>query len=101
MLLTMVASKVKYISCITFQSSNDLSHEVLVLIIIPVIRDTSRPSVEGLTRTLGVAGFTIKLRDVDLVINPPFFLLCLHPIEESDTLAELLRLAVSEPLSQV
>ena len=67
----MVASKVEYISCITFQSSNDLSHEVLILIIIPVIGDASRPSVEGLARTLGVAGFTIKLWDVDLVIDSP------------------------------
>ena len=70
MLLTMVTSKVEYISCITFQSSNDLSHEVLILIIIPVIGDALRPSAEGLAHTLGVAGFTIKLRDVDLVINP-------------------------------
>ena len=69
MLLTMVTSKVEYVSCITFQSSNDLSHEVLVLIIIPVIGDTSRPSAEGLAHTLGVAGFTIKLRDVGLVID--------------------------------
>ena len=101
MLLTMVASKAKYISCITFQSSNDLSHEVLILIIIPVIGDASRPSAEGLACTLGVAGFTIKLWDVDLVIDPPFFLLHLHPVKESDTPVELLRLAVSEPLSQV
>ena len=57
MLLTMVTSKVKYISCITFQGSNDLSHEVLVLIIIPVVGDTSRPSAEGGDCTLGVAGF--------------------------------------------
>ena len=101
MLLTMVASKVKYISCITFQSSNDLSHEVLILIIIPVIGDASRPSVEGLTPTLGVAGFTIKLRNVDLVIDSPFFLLHLRPIEESDTPVELLKRVVFEPLSQV
>ena len=101
MLLTMVTSEVKYISCITFQSSNDLSHEVLVLIIIPIIGDTSRPSTEGLTRPLGVAGFTIKLWDVDFVINSPFFLLRLHPIEESETPVELLKPAASEPLSQV
>ena len=69
MLLTMVTSKVEYISCITFQGSNDLSHKVLVLIIIPVIGDASRPYAEGLTRTLGVAGFTIKLWDVDLIID--------------------------------
>ena len=101
MVLTMVPSKVEYISCITLQSSNDLSHEVLVLIIIPVIGDATRPSAEGLARTLSVAGFTIKLWDVDLVIDPPFFLLCLCPVKESDTPVELLRLAVSEPLSQV
>ena len=101
MLLTMVTSEVEYITCITFEGSNDLSHEVLILIIIPVIGDTSRPSVEGLARTLGVAGFTIKLQDVDLVIDSPFFLLCLCPIKESDTPVELLKLAVSEPLSQV
>ena len=71
MLLTMVTSKVEYISCVTFQSSSDLSHEVLVLIIIPVIGDASRPLVEGLACTLGVAGFTIKLQDVDLVIDSP------------------------------
>ena len=40
---------------------------------------------EGLACTLGVAGFTIKLRDVDFVINPPFFLLRLRPVEESET----------------
>ena len=100
-LLTMVTSEVKYISCITFQSSNDLSHEVLILIIIPIIGDASRPLTEGLARTLGVAGFTIKLWDVDFVINSPFFLLHLCPVEESETLVELLKPAVSEPLSQV
>ena len=36
-----------------------------------------------------------------LLLTPPFFLLCLHPIEELDTPVELLRLVVSEPLSQV
>ena len=56
---------------------------------------------EGLTHPLGVAGFTIKLQDVDFVINSPFFLLCLHPIEESETPVELLKPVVSEPLSQV
>ena len=71
MLLTMVASEVKYISCIPFQSSNDLSHEVLILIIIPVVGDASRPSAEGLAHTLGFAGFTIKLWDVYPIINSP------------------------------
>ena len=67
-------SEVEYISCITFQSPNDLSHEVLVLIIIPIIGvgDALGPLMEGLTRTLGVAGFTIKLWDVNFVINSPF-----------------------------
>ena len=69
MLLTMVTSKIKNICCITFQSSNNLRHELLILIVIPVIGDTSRPSMEGLTSTLSVAGFTIKLWDVDLVID--------------------------------
>ena len=69
--------------------------------IIPIIGDASRPLTESLARTLSVAGFTIKLQDVDFVINSPFFLLCLHPIEESETPVELLKPAVSEPLSQV
>ena len=71
MLLTMVTSEVEYVSCITFQSSNDLGSEVFILIIVPIIGDASRPSTEGLTCTLGVTGFTIKLHDVDLVINSP------------------------------
>ena len=71
MLLTMVTSEVEYVSCITFESSNDLGHEVLILIIVPIIGDASRPSMEGLTHTLGVTGFTVELRDVDFVINSP------------------------------
>ena len=72
MLLTMVTSKVKNICCITFQSSNDLGHEVFVLIIVPIVGDASRSSVEGLTHTLSIAGFTIKLQDVDFVIDSTF-----------------------------
>ena len=44
---------------------------VLILIIIPIIGDTSRPSAEGLASTLGVAGFTIKLQNVDFVVDSP------------------------------
>ena len=71
MLLTMVTSEVEYIHCITFQCSHDLGHEVLVLIIIPIIGDALRPSVKGLARTLRVTGLTIELRDVNFVINSP------------------------------
>ena len=53
---------------------------------------------EGLAHTLSVAGFTIELWDV---LTPPFFLLRLRPVDKSDTPVELLRLAVSELLSQV
>ena len=36
-----------------------------------------------------------------LLLTPPFFLLRLRPVDESDTQVELLRLAICEPLSQV
>ena len=72
MLLTMVTSEVENICCITFQSSNDLGHEVLVLIIVPIVGVTSGPSTEGLAHTLSIAGFTIKLWDVDFVIDSTF-----------------------------
>ena len=71
MLLIMVTSEVKYIRCVTFQCSNDLGHEVLILIIIPIIGDAPRPSAKGLAHTHRVPGLTIELRDVDFVINSP------------------------------
>ena len=52
-----------------------MSHKIFIFVVIPVVGDASRPSVEGLTHTFGIAGLTIKLWDVDFIIDSTFLLI--------------------------
>ena len=100
MLFTMVTGKIKDVCRIPFQGSDDLSHEVLIFIVVPVIGDTSRPLTESLAHILGIAGFAIKFWDVDLIVDSTFLLVLPLPCGRAGcsggaTIAGSLRTAIT------